>query len=489
MRRITVQTFANLGRAAALGACLAAAGTAWVWHQAPATVAQAEAWLTRKAVGSYHAELQAARTETDPGRQRERLTALLGRLDHVRREDHLAEIVVDCQLRLADLAQSAGDLASAIAWLREAAAFDDHDLLIQTRLGDALCRSGHGRAEGLTLLKDLTDRFPGNPHVVPVFVRNLAAAGQAESALAALEAADRAPKSNLWLVLWDDGQGFDITQRRADAIPTVDDGLLRLRFGFHSQPKRIQIHLPAFASFALVAPRLRILSTGGAPDIDVLAAAEDVVQLERADDRFEATGQGGARFDLDLPALPAPWSLTFEARFVPRPNRLVAAPASAPVMADLLDRLAGAGPAADHDALRRWRRAALQGSLELFWRVGSDEFDSARRVTVGYPWAKADDRVDFDVTFAVGQPAEHLRIDLPPVPGYRFGDLVLEVAADGTTTALDLATLPPAKLHDLSHASGVLTITGTDPYLIVALPAAAAPRAKTDHVRFAGRVR
>jgi hypothetical protein len=463
MRRKTARRLAHLGRLAGVAVCALAGVTAVVWRS-PTTVAALEEGLRDLLVGDLHESWRQAKDERDATRQRALLQQLLGRLAHVQRQDYLAEIVGDCQLRLAALAEADGNLAEAAVWMKANVAFDDHDVVTQARLGDLLCRVAATRSQGFDLLQNLSNRFPANPHVTPVLVSNLIEAGRAELALAVLENANSEPQSNLWTILW----GTGAVDYAASIIPTVHDGVLRLRFDLADARAHLRFLVPFFASMALVEPRLCVEAGAKQLDVDVLANAA-LHQVERRGNRLEAVGHYEASFDVVLPAAPpGPWKVTFEAKLLPRRSRLLALPVLRPGMGALRDELARQGR---HEPLRQlqlWRSAACSGlPVECYFAAGTD-FDGSRRVG-GSIECSGDDSIE--VSFRVQQPAAMLRFDLPKTAGLEYRWRTLEVIADGQRVVLDPRTMPLLGSHHVERNNEAILATGDDPCFWFAAPA------------------
>jgi hypothetical protein len=467
MRRKTAKRLANLGRLAGVAVCTLAGVTAVVWHRSPATVDALEDELRTVLVGDVRESWQKAKDEHDPARQRALLRQLLDRLPHVQRQDYLAEIVTDCQLRLATLAEADGNLTEAATWMKANVAFDDHDVITQARLGDLLCRVEATRSQGFDLLHKLSDRFPTNPHVTPVLVSNLIEAGRAEAALEVLENANSEPQSNLWTIFW--GTETVSLEHPASIIPTVHDGVLRLRFDLADTSTRLRFLMPYFASMTLVEPRLTVVAGDKQFDVDVLAQAE-LHQVERRGHRLEAVGHFEASFDVALPTPPPGLlEITFEAKLLPRRSRLLALPSLRPGMGALRDELARQGEHEPLQQLQLWRNAACSGlQMECFFADAGTGFDGNRR-TGAVIECKDDDSIE--VSFRVQRPATTLRIDLPEQVGLEYRWRSLEVIADGQRIVLDPRTMPLLGSNHVERNDDAFISTGDDPYFWFAAPA------------------
>jgi hypothetical protein len=468
MRRKTAKRLADLGRLAGIAVCTLAGVTAAVWSGSPATVDALEHGLREALVGNLRELWQQAVHEADPTRQRALLQQLLGRLPHVRRHDQLAGIVADCQLRLAALADASGNLTEAADWMRASVAFDDHDVITQARLGDLLCRVAATRSQGFDLLHALSVRFPANPHVTPVLVSNLIEAGRAEAALAVLDAADSESQSNLWTACWDTGAGF--LGHRAAIVPTVHDGVLRLRFDLADTSTRLRFFVPCFLSMALVQPKLTVEVGDQRFDLDLLANAA-LHQVERRGDRLEAVGHDVAFFDVALPPLPSGLcKVAFEASTVPRRSRLLALPALLPGMGALRDDLARDGRLEALQQLQLWRKAACSGlPMQCLCAAAGTGFDDSRRVHAVIE-SNGDDGLE--VCFRVRQQADTLRIHLPAqAKGLEWRWRTLELIADGQRVVLDPRTMPLLGSHQIERKDGAFVSTGDDPHFWFTAPA------------------
>src|SRR5215471_3841478 len=246
--RKRLRTMADLARLLLCGVCLLAAGTAALWAgwvdrlcvalgqpdpfgNADNPLARIERWLDRKWTGPYYHRYDEAAKNRNPQAAVAAMTQLAADLQHVGRQDHLAGKVTQTYDWLANTAEASGDIDKAIDWMKQSVAFDaDHSVLTQVRLASLLCRQPQKRVEGVEMLEGLAAMFPSHPLVVPPLVEGLAAIGRVQQAWEYLRAATEAPQGNLWIVLWNTGDAFDLGSRKSELLQVVEHGVLRLRF-------------------------------------------------------------------------------------------------------------------------------------------------------------------------------------------------------------------------------------------------------------------
>ncbi|MBK8100915.1 MAG: hypothetical protein IPK26_27840 [Planctomycetes bacterium] len=484
MRRRTLQRLANLGRLALLAVVVAAAATAWVWSYRPTWVDSLDAWLIRKARGTYEQRLNDALAIRQPQECEAALERLAADLHFVKRQDHLAYVATQCLVRLSELRDQAGDLAAATEWMSEAVAFDDHNLRSLVRLHELRCRRPETQKQGDEDLASLWAQFPGSPWVAPAYIQRLASTGQGEGALDAIEKAIGAIESNLWTFVWDPGpspdgkppnvtDGLDRGTRRADIMPTIEDGVLRVRFCVNEPCAQVRWFLPPFCSFGLVQPRLRMLSPGKYHEIDLAADNGESVHLRRSEGRIDTFGESGPWLTVKLPERLPPMTIyEFSGRFEPTHSALLLAPLRGPAFAPIEQALLAAKADAKVQRLRELRGLALgQATVQVFWRTAAADFgsQSSRPVALGL-------RIDggapvFSTTVRIDAPATQIRIDLPENVGirYRLDDLTL--MRGGQTVALEPGKLEFAFSNDLQRDGNELLVTGSDPYFGFAVPA------------------
>ena len=108
---------------------------------------------------------------------------------------------------------------------------------------------------------------------------------------AVLDHANSEPQSNLWTIFW--GTGASLELLRASIIPTVHDGILRLRFDLVDQSKSLRFLVPYFASMALVEPRLTVVVHDKGADQLVDTVADHRIP-HAVDKAAHAAGSGSA---------------------------------------------------------------------------------------------------------------------------------------------------------------------------------------------------
>jgi hypothetical protein len=502
MRRRTLQQLANLGRLTSLVLALGAGATAWVWVYRPQWVDSLDAWLVKRAHRPYETRLAEALAVQDAATSEDLLEQLVDDMAFVKRQDHLAPTVTQSMQRLSHLREQAGDLANAIEWMADAAAFDDHNLRSLVRLYELRCRNGESQKQGEAEFAALWAQFPGSPWVAPAYANHLAARGD-RKALDVIEKSLKAIESNLWTFVWDPGKSPDGKNlpeigdlergiRRADIVPTIEDGVLRLRFVVNEPCQRVRFYLPPFASFALLDPRLRVFAPGGTnADVDLAADPGEIGHLRRGSGRIDAFGESSPNLTVALPQR-TPGAAMFEltGRFEPTQSTLLLAPLRGPLFAKVEQTLI---TAKDEDGLRRLRelrgQALSQSMLQVFWRAAAADFTSrdSKPASLGMRVA---DGVKFAATVPLAVKATALRIDLPEDLGVRYRLDELAVTAGGQRSALDPATVAFLVTHDLERNGAELTVTGPDPYFAFAVPGAPPGSASVlDSVTCAGSIR
>lgn len=484
MRRRTLQRLADLGRLACLAIALAAAATAWVWVYQPAWVDSVDDWLIRKARGSHEQRLSEALALQDPTASEAALKQLADDLHFVKRQDHLAYVATQCLLRLSELRERANDLPAAIEWMQEAVAFDDHNLRSLVRLHELRCRRPETQKLGDEELQKLWQQFPGNPWVAPAYVQRLAATGQGEAALGTLEKATSAIESNLWTFVWDPGpspdgkpphvtEGLDRGTRRADIMPTIEDGILRVRFCVNEPCAQIRWFLPPYASFGLVQPRLQMLGPGTYHEIDLATDGGESLQLRRTEGRIDAFGEGGPWLTVKLPQRMPPMTIyELSGRFEPTHSALLLAPLRGPAFAQIEQALVAAKADTKVQRLRELRGFALgQAPVQVFWKTATEDWGNknSRVATLGL--RIADGTPVFATTVKIEAAATQIRIDLPEDVGMRYRLDGLVLTRGSQTVPMDPARLDFVLSHDLQREGNELLVTGNDPYFGFAVPA------------------
>jgi hypothetical protein len=490
MRRAHQRLLANTFRSCGLGACLVAVGAGIFWVQCPDQVCAIEQHLRERLTGTIQAEWRAAMDQTDAARQSQQLEQLLGKLEAVRRDDRLANLVRDGHRRLAELAHARGDVAAVAGYLREAIAFDDHDVTSQVQLADVLCEQPETLREGLERFALLVERPPGSaaltqptfadqPLVVAKFARHLADNGRAREALHLLDRAASSPTSNLWTIAWSENETAAADTARAELVASVAAERTYLQFELASPCRRLWFQLPEGASGLLQDLELTI----GTPPrtIDVFANVQ-LTNLRRTGQGVVADGSPAQSFAVDLGERSAgALEVRFSARWTPRPAVLLAAPAASPAMGQLAADLMAAGDQNHARSLHRWRLAAMQGSVQLHARRGAAEFASLQNLAPETNPGAA----DFDLTFAVAMPATELRFVLPAQIGYGFAVEQVQATIDGAAIDLLASVRTSTALHDVTTRNGWWVVTGTAPSVTVSMPA----DQTIENLRLVGNVR
>jgi hypothetical protein len=458
MRRKTVRTLADLGRAAALAASLAA-GATWLWWS-PATVAPVEAWLQRRLVervAGEVAEVAAGVRADGAAAHRERLEQLHAALAGVRVLDRLAPEARAVRAALAEAAARRGDEAAQRSLLQEAVAFDANDLAAAARLHALRSRDPAQQADALEQLRTLAAASAHSPEVVRPRVDALLGLGRAEDALAVLDEACAIPLANDWRVscLWDG--------RWRPPVPVANTGGaagLRLSFQAPAGTQGVRVHLPAHASCLLVDPRLQGSDEAGVGGAEVPGQpAAETPGVEPTARGLRATGQAEASFVVAA-TLPSGAWCTVTAGLERRPPRALAQAVLAPAFEAWAATLPADAPL--RATWRAWRAHAV--------------------VDLGLTLVEGADRRAATITCADGGFVAHWRyegrgaalaFELPPAgacPPWR----TLAVHTARGVEELALATLSGLELHDVQRTGAGLVATGPRPRLALSLAPTAA---------------
>jgi hypothetical protein len=485
--RKRLRTLADLARLALCGVCVLAAGTAALWTgrvdrlcvvlgrpdpfgDADNPLTKVERWLDRKWNGPYYRRFDEAAALKNPQAAVAAMTQLAADLQHVGRQDHLAAKRTQTYEWLCNAAETSGDLDKAIDWMQQSVAFDDHhSVLTQTRLARLLCRDPGKRVEGVGMLEGLTALFPSHPLVVPPLVEGLAAIGRVQQAWEYLRAATEAPQGNLWVVLWNTGDGFDLDGRRCELLQVVEHGVLRLRFKVDENVIGLQLWAPDFSSALMTEPRLCTTVAGERRSLDLGDPALVTTQNMRlAPGRLQTDGVGGEWFAVALPTpLPAGSPVEFTARIAPLPSAAVADAARLPTLAGLGDELRRRG---DTDGLQRFRRlralSIADDAFEVFWTDGDQPFRQEQSTRAPIAIDPGPGAVRFSARIEAKMPGDLLRLDLPAGVGttFRFARLLLQQG--GREVAIDPAAVELVASKSIERADGGVTVTGEDPYLV-----------------------
>jgi len=362
MRRSTLATLANLARAASLGVSLVAAGTAALWAWAPETIRRGEGWLHDRFTASTVTRWATAQAEPDPRRQAQQCEDLLLDLETVRPGHRFAPIVAGIHGRLTDLALTRGDRAGAVAWLREAVAFDSDAVAAKLELGDLLGQQPDQPdrlREGLELLQSLVQRpsgdeallvptFPGQTRVTATLAGHLLRNGRGREALDVLDRARREPPPSLWAVKV---RGTNGTESTAEFVPERTGDDLHFTFCLREATAGLHLALPPGASAELITPRLTITTAGETRTVDLLDGS--LQDLVRHGDRLHANGDGKPAFAVQA-SIAAGASVHVQTGWRERPPERLLAVARMPQFAELGTGLTTAADTTRLASLRAW---------------------------------------------------------------------------------------------------------------------------------------
>jgi hypothetical protein len=474
--RKRLRTLADLARLALCGTGLLAAGTAVVWNGPPERLERVEKWLDRKWSGPYFRRYDEAATAKNPQAAVAAMTQLAADLQHVGRQDHLAPKRTQVYDWLSNAAEASGDLDKAIDWMRQSVAFDNHSVLTQVRLAGLLCRLPEKRPDGIDLLENLAALFPSHPLVVPRLVEALAAIGRVQEAWDYLRAATLTPQGNLWIVLWNTGDAFDLGSRRCELLQVVEHGVLRLRFKVAEDVIGLQLWAPDFSSALMLEPRLCATVGDERMSLDLGDPALVKVQNVRvAPGRLQTDGASGQWFAVALPkALPAGTLVEFTTRITPLPAAAIADAARLQALAGLVEELRNRG---DTDGVQRFCRlralSIADDAFELFWTDGDQPFRPERSARAPITIEPTPTAVRFSARVEAKMAGDRLRLDLPAGTGttFRFARVLLQQG--GREVAVDPGSIELVTSKSIERANGTITVTGEDPYLV--FPATGAP--------------
>jgi hypothetical protein len=304
---------------------------------------------------------------------------------------------------------------------------------------------------------------------VPPLVEGLAAIGRVQQAWDHLRAATETPQGNLWVVVWNTGDGFDLGSRRCELLQVVEHGVLRLRFKIAEDVIGLQLWAPDFSSALLAEPRLCFTVAGERRSLDLGDPTQVKTQNVRsAPGRLQTDGASGEWFAVALPTpLPAGSPVEFTARITPLPAAAIADAARLPALAGLGEELRRRG---DTDGLQRLRRlralSIADDAFEVFWTDGDEPFRPEHSAHGPIAIDPGPTTVRFSARIEAKLGGDRLRLDLPAGVGttYRFARLVLQQG--GREVAVDPAAVELVTSKSIERADGSVTVTGEDPYLV-----------------------
>jgi hypothetical protein len=108
----------------------------------------------------------------------------------------------------------------------------------------------------------------------------------------------------------------------------------------------------------------------------------------------------------------------------------------------------------------------LGASMDVFWRVGNQKYNSARRNRVPIKWTNRK-LMFFTINLPVLSGVDALRIDFPEIQDIKYEIKKFEIFTDGGKLAVDLnkASLIGSELNDK-----IYHVTGTDPQIMYSIP-------------------
>lgn len=481
MRRKHVLLLANAARLLLLGICCAAGGTAAIWRWRPEWVDGFEAQLVQQHVRAPFDRLAELDKETDPARREAGYRVLLAELEHVRRQDRVADVVTGCYERLSQIAEGKGDLQAALDWTNEQTTFESGDglsparradlecrnVISAARRGDLECRIDGLRDEGIKDLRALNKKYPGHPIVGRTLVAGLLRADKVADAAAVLDAEIAAVRSNLWTISWDAGAGLDRMSRRVELMPVAEGKEMTFRFRVAEPITGLLLMPPAFHCGVLQHPRLEY----GADTIDLTNARTESYQLRVGEGRVVSVGDGGPWLAAHWePAIPADTPLVVRFGEQPAPELSYAWCLTMPQ----LHWLDSPPEGFDKELVRRLRtyraRAAASLDWQVFWCRADENFGGPRNRLQGLVPEPDAEGCSVAGRFAVGDDLDRLRLDFPECIGVTYTLPKFELVLEDTKVAIDLATVEMLAPHNVERRDGSFVVTGPDAYFGFALP-------------------
>jgi len=417
---------AHAARAVLLAVALLAAATAWLFAARPEWIDAIDDSVVAAATRDAEAALARASVRgLGRGGVEAELLPLLARLQGTRKGDRLSAFKRTALARLAAVRLAAGDATAALAATDAWRAFDPLDLEAKLAAQRALAVKVGCEPPAAALALELFATAPDVDRFCAPHLEGCLARGDEGAAAAAFFTHLRAggtpassPIDAGWVLLRDDGDGFDPVRREPLEV-RCEDGELRVAFTPAHDCKRLRLSLPPRVSARLLHARFRIATSEQAAEVPL---------RELARQTGAAVGEDGLRYEDDAVVLCGHdepfllWSLGPGARVATTWTLCasvepITAPWLGPVLALTLTGTFGrallAGTAVE-DARARQRYQACRRVVLEAGEVGLrlDERDLAPVPLV----RRTDGSVGFTTTLVRGE-ATHLKLRLPPVAG------------------------------------------------------------------------
>lgn len=210
----------------------------------------------------------------------------------------------------------------------------------------------------------------------------------------------------------------------------------------------------------------------------LLSVVTRLVGMNRVDDCIYPLWNVHGHMRIEIPHLPPTWEHTIvialEAELSPSPGMLDFA--ADPRALTLAQTRAAAGDRTMLDAIERARASDHPlAEFEFFWADGTGFSGERKATTLGMVRA-GDDGVRFEATAPLEGDATTLRVDFP-MPGSEPRHFVLEhVQVEDATGLIDIPITASSFLSvsQMRREDDGLIASGSDPYVVVALPRRAA---------------
>lgn len=477
MRTTPVERLAHLGRALLLVGALLALGVSLLWTQGEEWVRNFDA----ETVEAYIAPARDldARTRAPDFSGSNRFVKVglevNEMLQHIRPGERLElerrralEYLTRHQQRLDNLPEA---LEAARAWVK----FDPRSVRAVLVLAELLGQDPDLGAERLEVLGGLFTQLPEVDVVARAWCELLMDEGRYLEAVDAALMCDRQARPNLWRVRWKRREAAT-SPFQAMVIPSLTaEGELVLECTIAGPALWISIEFPPGGACTLVDPVLTFTKKGAAEEELVLAEFEGLkaVSLTQVGGTFTQAGELGSRFEIEPggAALDAQPKLSLRAGFSRPPSAGLLAVALHAQADAAYELLAASGREQDLALLSSVRLSGLQaGSTQLYWRKRKGGFTASNSLRLPLGGTLVEDRLEFELEFPIGERVSLVRFDFPEGLGMTYELTGVEAVTVDGSLPLDLSQAELELLHSLDRDGAVFTVTGTDPWLAVALP-------------------
>lgn len=488
------QHLTTILRLSLCGVCLIAAFTAYTFDRQPEQIARIESWLFRKLTDPRQVRFDAALAEPDGKKAVRMMEQWTEDEAQCLRQDHLADKMQSAYQWLSHAAESRDDLPQATYWMERWLEFEDHSIFPQARYAELLCRHPQLRKQGIELLQGMVLRYPYHPEPTINLVNALLLENRPADAWQVVRDNYTAIRSNLCIVLWDIGDGFDYESRRSTILAVIENGTLRIGFSIAEACTGIELRLPPFLTALLSEPSITWATEASSAPLnlcDPKLQSRTGVQLELNEiepnmGRLRCDGGSTPVIRLKLPAKSIPGTaFEFRAQLQQLPTRALMSPLRKDEFAELVTVLTNRGETENVALLRRFRAlATAEDNFELFWRKEGSEFGADRSARTPVALWPENDKVRFVAEFTPQAEAADVRFDLPGGLGIAFTIETVTTTVSGVRTEVQKQSLSILSTHDLTFSDDQFLVTGNDPFIIARLP----DQVALDQVRIEGTV-